>query len=175
MPTPTPVPARAQPLARVRSRALRLGIRSTPFQGRVSFASVPTEAQFRFLVFVLAHHGPNELVFRPINVSLDYIYGPLLVGATSKTVARLALDLFGKRSPTLIIEELDAAGGLVYEGSFCVMPLLSHLTYIPTEQQIIGCLNDHLVHYLPQLLALMPAELMETLPFAFDRPLRLVA
>lgn len=156
-----------------RAALLRKGAKNL-VQGRVSFSPEPTEAQYRFLVFVLAHHGPETTAFRPLPMPVDFVLGPLLSNAPPEAVERGVLGLFGSGSPLLRVEEVDAAGKLLKRGSWAMMPLLSSLEYTPGAAHLVGCMNDALLAYLPQLLGLLPPELLEGLPLA-HRPQRLAA
>jgi hypothetical protein len=143
-------------------------------QGRVSFSPEPTPAQYRFLVFVLAHHGPDTTAFRPTAMPLDFVLGPLLVGAPREALEAGVRGLFGAGSPLLRVEEVDAAGQLVKRGDWAMMPLLSSLEYTYGQPHLVGRMNDSLIDYLPQLLGLLPLEVLEGLPLA-HRPQRLAA
>lgn len=156
-----------------RATILRTGAKNL-LQGRVSFSPEPTSAQYRFLVFVLAHHGPEATAFQPTPIPVDFVLGPLLATASPEAVYREALDLFGSRCPLLRVEEVDGAGQLVKRGSWSMMPLLSSLEYSLGATHLVGCMNTALIDYLPQLLALLPAEVLEGLPLA-HRPRRLAA
>lgn len=156
-----------------RAAFLRKGTKNL-LQGRVSFSPEPTEAQYRFLVFVLAHHGPETTAFRPTPMPLDFVLGPLLASASKEAVERGVRCLFGSGAPLLLVEEVDAAGEPVKKGSWSMMPLLSSLAYTPGAAHLVGCMNDSLIDYLPQLLGLLPPEVLEGLPLA-HRPQRLAA
>lgn len=156
-----------------RATILRKGAKDL-LQGRVSFSPEPTEAQYRFLLFGLAHHGPETTAFRPTPMPVDFVLGPLLSSASPEAVQREVLGLFGSGSPLLLVEEVDAAGQPLKKGSWSMMPLLSSLEYKPGAQHLVGRMNDALIDYLPQLLGLMPPEVLEGLPLAY-RPRRLAA
>ena len=141
-------------------------------QGRVSFSPEPTDAQYRFLLFVLAHHGPETTDFRATPIPVEFVFWPLLAAAPDKALDVAVRGLFGYPSPVLRVEEVDAAGDKVKNGSFCVMPLLCQLDYTLGHRHVLGCMNNAVLRYLPQLVALLPPELLEGLPLA-HRPRRL--
>ena len=146
----------------------RAAIRRTsfqdPLQGRVSFNREPTATQYRFLVLALALHGPGTTKFQPVSMPLDFILGPLLVSASPEAVERAVWGIFGSGTPLLRVEEVDAAGQVLKKGSWRIMPLLSSLSYRSGKAYLVGRANDCLLDYLPQLLALLPPEVLEGLP-----------
>lgn len=142
--------------------------------GAASLTDSLTPTELRVIVFVLSQHEATDTTFREVPVPLTVIFGSA-IGDAYQAVS----SLFSQRSPVLKISEVDLFGQLVRRGSFCVMPLLSSLSYAESASFVNIILNDYIIEFLPQLLellrtAVVPADLSACTPAA-PLPLALAA
>lgn len=134
--------------------------------GQGSFSPTPTPPQVRLLLFVLAHHAADAKAFRDLPVPLVYLFGPLLAAASYETIAASVDKLAGTPLLCLHIENEPTPGKRGPTRSFRTMPVLAAAGYREGAAVVKVQLNDMLLGYLPQLLALMPP---------LDQALRLAA
>lgn len=144
--------------------------RSVPLAGHVSFSCAPSVEQMRVLLFIMARHAATARKFRKVSIPLKLLF-PGLTGTARNEAAR---TLFGNGSPCLVVRETNAAGKLVRQGSYCMMPLLSCLSYQLGSRQVQVTLNSRLIDYLPQFRELLP-QLPLITEVAGPAPLQLAA
>lgn len=130
----------------------KLSRRSAPLAGQVSFSAAPSVEQARVLLFILARHAATARKFRKVAIPLKLLF-PGLSGPARNEAVR---TLFGQSSPALVVRETNAAGKLVRQGSYCMMPLLSCLSYQLGSRQVQITLNSRIIDYLPQFQQLLP-------------------